>query len=39
VEVFRIVQNKVYEMFDVMLYPEVKFIGDWQEELPQRDSD
>ncbi len=38
-EVFRIVQNKVYESFNVMLYPEVKFIGDWQEELPERDSD
>ncbi len=36
-EVFHIVQNKIYDDFDVMLYPEVKFIGDWQEELPQRD--
>lgn len=38
-EVFRIVQERVYNQFDVMLYPEVKFIGDWQEELPQRDSE
>lgn len=38
-EVFRIVQGKVFEMFDVMLYPEVKFIGDWREEMPQTDSD
>ena len=35
-EVFRIVQERVYNQFDVMLYPEVKFIGDWQEELPKR---
>ncbi|MDD2427683.1 MAG: UDP-N-acetylmuramate dehydrogenase [Eubacteriales bacterium] len=38
-EVFRIVQTKVHEEFDVMLYPEVKFIGDWQEEMPLRDSE
>lgn len=38
-EVFHIVQNKIHDDFDVMLYPEVKFIGDWKEKLPQKDAE